>query len=261
MKFSKKIGLLTLLIFMFTMSLSVVLGAPQNEPIRVMCYGDSNTWGWIPVENGFPSTRYGSDVRWTGVLQKDLGNKFKVIEEGLNGRTAGVDDYANGLDISITADLNLNGRPTLLPVLKTQMPVDVLVIMLGTNDVKPYLKQTPEKISESIKILVNMAKKCNANKETEWLAYKAPKILVVSPAPVKKGVSEGMNEMFKGGDITSKQLASLYAKVAQEEGVDFFDASSIITVADGIDGVHLSAESHNKLGKALAQKIKEMTKN
>lgn len=260
MKLGKRVGILTFLMIMLTMSVSMVFAAqaPASEKIRVMCYGDSNTWGWIPVNNGFPSNRYASDVRWTGVLQKELGSKYQIIEEGLNGRTAGVDDYANGLDESLTGDLNLNGRPTLLPALKTQLPLDVVVIMLGTNDVKPYLKQTPEMIGESIKKLVTIVTNSSMKRDAEWLTYKAPKVLVVAPAPVHMGASQGMNEMFKGGDKTSQELAGIYAQVARETGAEFFNAATLISAVDGIDGVHLSAAAHEKLGKALAQKIRNM---
>lgn len=123
MKLGKKTNILTLAIFLLTMSFSLAscAEAPLPEKTRIMCYGDSNTWGWMPVEN-IPTTRYASNVRWTGVLQKELGDKYQVVEEGLNGRTTGADDYANGLDESITKDLNLNGRPSLLPILKSQLP-------------------------------------------------------------------------------------------------------------------------------------------
>lgn len=261
MKLGKKINILTLVIFLLTMSFSLAscAEAPLPEKTRILCYGDSNTWGWMPLEKGFPSTRYASDVRWTGVLQKELGNKYLIVEEGLNGRTAGVDDYANGLDESLTNDLNLNGRPTLLPILKTQSPLDLVVIMLGTNDVKPYLKQSPEQIANSIGNLVTLVKR-SVKKDTEWLTYGAPKVLIIAPAPVQKGKSQGLNDMFEGGDKTSAQLANLYAEAAKATGAEFFDAASLVPAADGVDGVHLTPESHSKLGKALAEKIKTILK-
>lgn len=258
MKLGKKINILTLVIFLLTMSFSLAScsEAPAPEKIRIMCYGDSNTWGWMPVER-IPTTRYPSDVRWTGVLQKQLGDKFQVIEEGLNGRTAGADDYGNGLDESLTKDLNLNGRPTFLPILKSQLPLKLVVIMLGTNDVKPYLNQDPTQIAGSIQKLVTIVN-TSVKKETEWDDYNVPKVLIVAPIPVQKGRSSDMNEIFKGGEKPSAQLGQLYAEVAKTTGAEFFDASSLIPAADGLDGVHLSAEAHNKLGKALAEKIKTM---
>lgn len=286
MKFGKKVNILVLIMFVLSMLLSFAacsnapatapapekaaeeaapektdtVSAPAStEKIRIMCYGDSNTWGWIPVKNGFPSTRFAPDVRWTGVLQSELGDKYQVVEQGLNGRTAGVDDYANGLAPSLTKELNLNGRPPFMQILKSQLPLEVVVIMLGTNDVKPYLKQTPEQVAASVKKLVTMVQE-SVNKETEWDDYKVPQVLLVAPAPVTEGDSPSMNEMFKGGDKTSAQLGKLYAEVAKETGVEFFDVASVLPVADGSDGVHLSPEGHGKLGKAMAEKIKAMTK-
>ena len=261
MKMGKRISILAMFMFIFTMSLSMVFAAPAQNTTRVLCFGDSNTYGWIPVETSIPTTRYAQDVRWTGVMQNTLGSKYKIIEEGLNGRTAGMDEFENGLDKSISKKLNLNGSEHLLPILKSQMPIDVVIIMLGTNDTKYYFEQTPEQIAQSVKNLVTMVQKSSMNKNEEWLSYKAPKVLLVSPVPVHKGVAAGLNELFAGANKVSKELAPLYAKVAQETGVEFFDAGSVISVADGLDGIHLSPESHNKLGKALAQKIKAMTKN
>ncbi len=261
MKMGKQIGILTLLIFMLTMSLSLAFAAqaPAAEKVRVLCFGDSNTYGWIPIAQGTPTTRYASDVRWTGVLQKELGDNYKIIEEGLNGRTAGLDEYANGLDDSITKDLNLNGRPHLLPILKSQTPLDVVVIMLGTNDTKYYFEQTPAQIAQSVKNLVEIVQKSSMKKETEWLTYRAPKVLVVAPVPVQQGASEGLNTLFtEQSDKVSRQLAPLYAQVAKETGAEFFDAATLVPVADGVDGIHLSPEAHNKMGKALAEKIRNM---
>ncbi len=261
MNLGKKIGFLILFVFMFTMSLSVgfCAQAPSSEKIKIMCYGDSNTWGWIPVESG-ATTRYDSNTRWTGVLQAQLGSRYQIIEEGLNGRTAGVDDYQNGLVDPLVKDMNLNGRPTLLPILKSQLPLDVVVVMLGTNDVKTHLKQSPEQIAQSVKNLVMIIKQSNGNKEAEWLNYKVPKILLVSPAPVKEGASQGLNELFTGSDKPSGQLAVLYEKVAAETGVEFFDAATLIPAADGLDGIHLTPASHKKLGLALADKIRSIAK-
>lgn len=260
MKLGKKTNILTLVIFLLTMSFSLAscAEAPLPEKTRIMCYGDSNTWGWMPVEN-IPTTRYASNVRWTGVLQKELGDKYQVVEEGLNGRTTGADDYANGLDESITKDLNLNGRPSLLPILKSQLPLKLVVIMLGTNDVKTYLNQEPAQIADSMQKLVTLVN-TSVKKETEWDDYSVPRVLIVAPTPVRKGISAGLNELFAGGDKPSAQLGKLYAEVAKTTGADFFDASTVIPVADGADGIHLSAEAHNKLGLALAEKIKTILK-
>lgn len=266
MKYNKKIFVLFAVLIITSITLFATTNVMKTkanndgkEKIRILCYGDSNTWGWIPVETVIPTTRYGSNIRWTGVLQKHLGNRYNIIEEGLNGRTAGVDDFSNGLDNSLISYLNLNGKTTILPILKSQMPVDLLIIMLGTNDVKSYLNQEPEQIADSIETLVNMVNDSD-NNEYEWLAYNSPKILIVSPVPITKGNSPYMNGVFEGGDIKSEKLSELYEEVASRTGAEFFDASSIIPIADGMDGIHLSASSHYKLGKELSKVIKSIVK-
>lgn len=259
MKSISKTGslLLILTLVISVISFSVCDAAPQSNPIRVLCYGDSNTWGWIPLETGFPSSRYAPDVRWTGGLQARLGTQYQVIEEGLNGRTAGVDDFANGLYGDLIPQLNLNGMPTLLPTLKAQAPIDLVVIMLGTNDVKPYLHQDAASIAASMDALVKAVKNSCMSSD-EWLIYPPPKVLVVAPVPVQPGKSIGLNEMFKGGYDISAQLGTVYADVAKANNVQFFNGATVISAADGADGIHLSPASHQKLGNALAKKIKSM---
>lgn len=254
----KKISLLTLMVFTCVMALSIVAcsASAATDKTRIMCYGDSNTWGWMPVKSG-STTRYPSDVRWTGLLQEKLGNQYVVIEEGLNGRTTGVDDFANSLDATISEGLNLNGNPTLLPILKSQAPLDVVVIMLGTNDVKPHLRQDINKISASMERLVEMVKK-SSTEGMDWTLYKAPKVLVVAPVPVRVGESKDMNDTFVGGYELSTEIGNAYKDVAKRQGVEFLDASKIIPAADGLDGIHLSPEGHKKLAAAIEKKIKSM---
>ncbi len=91
----------------------------------ILCYGDSNTWGYIPATAG----RYPPDVRWPGVMRKLLGEKYNVIEEGLNGRTTVWEDpYKPGR----------NGLELLIPILDSHNPIDLVVVMLGTNDLKHF---------------------------------------------------------------------------------------------------------------------------
>ena len=237
-------------------SMTACSAASVASPIRVMCYGDSNTWGWMPVKSG-STTRYPADVRWTGQLQKELGSHYQIIEEGLNGRTAGVDDYENSLDPQISSSLNLNGEPSLLPILKSQAPLDIVVVMRGTNDVKPHLHQDLGKVTASLdRLVLDITRSTVENQD--WTKYKAPKVLVVAPVPVHPGQSQDMNTTFAGGYDLSAQLGAAYQKVAQKYGADYLDASTVIPQADGLDGIHLSPAGHQKLSQAIAAKIKAM---
>jgi lysophospholipase L1-like esterase len=100
-------------------------------PFRIVAYGDSLTYGWVPTANP-PSTRFGPDVRWPGVLQKELGDNYVVIEEGLDGRTTDALDPGSSI-----SGAQLDGSAYLPACLASHLPVDLVVIMLGTNDLKP----------------------------------------------------------------------------------------------------------------------------
>jgi lysophospholipase L1-like esterase len=93
----------------------------------VLCFGDSNTWGCMPLTGPEPPRRYGPSRRWPGVLRRELGDGHWVVEEGLNGRTTVWDD---------ALEPHRNGRDLLLPSLLTHQPVDLVIVMLGTNDLK-----------------------------------------------------------------------------------------------------------------------------
>ncbi|MDR1397972.1 MAG: GDSL-type esterase/lipase family protein [Desulfarculales bacterium] len=246
----KQIIFSQLLIILLSVGLAC---AAAPEKAGILLYGDSLTWGFVPLENPSPPQRFPYEIRWPGVLQNQLGADFVVIEEGLNGRNAGVDDFsaAKSLDSSIQNDLNLNGRPTLLPIIRSHEPLALVLIMLGTNDIRPYNQQNLDSIKASVTHLIRIVK-LGATRGVE------PKILLVAPPPVTEGKSERMNSLFGGGYELARQLAPAYQAIAQSEKVEFFDAASIIPVADGIDGIHFTPEANARLGQALAARIKQI---
>ncbi len=249
LKKSITVGLVIMLILALSGTICLASEGGAGEKIRIMCYGDSNTWGFTQRPN---VKRYPSDVRWTGVLQNNLGNDYQIIEEGLSSRTAGIDDYKNGLNEYIQYDMNFNGRPTLLPLLKSHIPLDVVVIMLGTNDFKVKFRQTPEMVAESMDKLVKLVTN-SVDPEQEWYGYSVPKVLIVAPTPLN-----ATKESFAANNGPSHELAKLYEKVAQANGVDFFDAGKVVPVPGMKDGIHLTANQHKILGDALTQKIRSM---
>lgn len=204
----------------------------------IVCFGDSNTHGANPTA----PDRYGRDVRWPGVLQRELGDRWYVIEEGLSGRTTVFDDpFSEGR----------NGRMYLLPCLESHAPVDLLTIMLGTNDLKAYLRATPQAIASGMKSLVRLARRSETGPNG-----RAPAILVIAPAPLGP-----LNDFaglwgFGAAESASRELARLYRLAAEEEGVEFLDATEVATV-DPAEGVHLTAESHRALGLAVAVRVGE----
>jgi len=205
----------------------------------VLCFGDSNTYGYDPVSG----ERFPENIRWTGLLQSLLGDGFKVIEEGLNGRTTVFDDpnddWKNGVDY-------IKG------ILCTHRPVDHLVIMLGTNDMKTCYNARVDDIAAGLKEIVSRTEKVMELKQGF-----VPKILIVSPPEISDDILTGP---FKGSFderaiSKSKQLAEQYRSVANRFGCDFIDSKLYIRPS-AEDGLHLDAEGHRGLAEIIAKAIK-----
>lgn len=200
----------------------------------VLCYGNSLTWGY----NAQGRSRHALEDRWPSVLQVELGDGVKVIAEGLNGRTTAFDDHLAAED--------RNGARVLPTLLGTHSPLDLIIIMLGSNDMKPWIHGNPLAAKHGMGRLVNIVRG-----HAYPFDVKAPEILLVSPPPVSRTDNADFAEMFAGGDQASRKLAGLYAALADEAGCGFFDAGSVAE-ATPLDGVHLDAENTRKIGEALA---------
>lgn len=203
---------------------------------RILCFGDSNTWGYNP-SNG---TRWGDGIRWTSRLSAILNqdapkDAFTVIEEGLNGRTTVWNDPMKPYR---------DGSAALPMLLLTHRPLDWVVIMLGTNDLKSQFPSEPAWIAEGMRKLIEQIKACdNAGQPT-------PRILVVSPAPIHN--TNNWASGFCNGREKSFELAPHFRAVAEEEGCTFFDAATVCE-ASPIDGLHLDEAGHAALADALAK--------
>ncbi len=205
----------------------------------ILCYGDSNTWGYDPINE----CRYPRDVRWTGVLQKKLGSEYHIIEEGLCGRTTVWDDPVEG---------HKNGFKQLIPILHSHCPLELVIIMLGTNDLKNRYSVSATDIAWSIGRLVSTVQHC----ETPYTGP-APEVLVVCPAPLSTAEQGPFGDILIGGKEKSIALASVLGEYCKENNIEMFDAGSVTTISDA-DGIHLQQPEHLKLGKALALKVKDM---
>jgi lysophospholipase L1-like esterase len=205
---------------------------------EVLCYGDSNTWGADPQSKG----RFGRDERWPGILQKALGNKYHVIEEGLGGRTTVWDDPIEGY--------HKNGATYLIPCLETHQPLDLVIIMLGTNDLKKRFSVPAIDVAHGAGVLVNIV-----NRSTCGRGGRAPKTLLLAPPPLGK-LTE-LAEMFEDGAEKSRKFSEHFRTVAKEQGCEFFDASTVMRSSD-IDGIHLEKEAHKALGQAVAKIVKNI---
>ncbi|CAI8361003.1 MAG: Uncharacterised protein [Porticoccaceae bacterium UBA1117] len=214
----------------------------MNINKSIMCFGDSLTWGWIPVVGGAPSLRYGYEKRWTGVMSAYLGKNYSVIEEGLSARTTSLDD---------PNDPRLNGSAYLPAALASHLPLDLVIIMLGTNDTKSFFNRTPFETANGMAKLLGQISSSAGGVGTE---YPAPKALVVAPPPLTEMPHPFFQGTFEGGHQKTAQFAKQYSYLADFMKVDFFDAGTVITT-DGCDGIHFTEQNNKVLGRALAEKV------
>jgi lysophospholipase L1-like esterase len=208
----------------------------------VLCYGDSLTWGW--GYDGGALSRHALADRWPSVVQAALGSAAHVIAEGLNGRTTAFDDWLAGVD--------RNGARILPTVLMSHAPLDLIVILLGTNDLKSWIHGNPAAAKQGMKRLIEIVRGHDYP-----MGVAAPKILIVSPPAIRPTDNADFREMFAGGDKASRQLAPLYAALAAEAGCAFFDAGTVAET-NPIDGVHLDAENTRAIGRALVPIVRDM---
>ena len=204
---------------------------------KILCYGDSNTWGYNPRTQ----ERYSKSQRWTGVLKEELGEEYEIIEEGLNGRTTVWEDPIEGYK---------NGKEYLIPCLESHRPIDLVILMLGSNDLKKRFSLSAYDIAQGAGVLLDVIQKSASGP-----AGDVPQILLMAPPPVGK-LTEFAEE-FEGAEEKSRKFSSRYQQVAEEYRCGFLDTSEVIVSSD-IDGIHLEPNEHQKLGKtvaALARKI------
>jgi lysophospholipase L1-like esterase len=210
---------------------------------RILCYGDSNTWGFASVPEP-PAPRYPRAERWPGVLADALGPDFEVIEEGLNGRTT---DLADPTHPEI-GGAGLNGLDYLPACLASHLPLDLVIIALGTNDLKAMYARAPLRIALGAARLLEAVTAIGAGVGTPY--DRSPDALLICPPPL--GEMSHFADMFAGGHEKARALPALYAQVAALCGAGFLDAGRVIH-SDGADGLHWTAAKQRALGQAVAE--------
>lgn len=209
----------------------------------LLTYGDSNTHGTPPIVERGIYARFGRGVRWPTVAQAALGADWQLAEEGLPGRTAAFVDPVMG-DI-------MDGREGLKMALQSHGPIDVMTLMLGTNDVKTRFAATPEIVVAGVAGLLDLAMSMEMQAR-----HGGFKILLMCPPPVVE-VGPIATE-FWGGAARSQALPPLYEALARSRGIGFLDAGKVISVSM-VDGVHYDEAAHEKLGHAVAQAVRAMS--
>ena len=197
--------------------------------VNILCFGDSNTWGYQPLTG----ERYPHDIRWTGKLQQLLGKRYHVYENGLNGRTTCLDEPGR---------VDRNGLKALPMLLECHRPLEMLVVMLGTNDLKSCYGQSAENIAANAEVL------CQSIQDSEFY-HPDLEIILVSPTLITEVQPETVGE-FANAQTKSKQFGEAFKVVAKSCGVHWFDAASIVHTSNS-DGIHWEGYQHNDFAMAL----------
>lgn len=201
---------------------------------QILCFGDSNTYGLIPAT----TDRYPWNVRWTGILADKLNKEeYHIIEEGLCGRTTTFDDVFRP---------GRNGSKLLPVILETHRPVDLIILMLGTNDCKTIYNVSADIIGKGIEKLLDQIETGNPH----------AKVLLISPILLGEGVWEdGFDKEFSKESVAiSKQLGDVYKKIALQRGISYLDASDVAS-PDDADREHLNETGHRALAEAVYKKL------
>ncbi|MDL2205723.1 SGNH/GDSL hydrolase family protein [Eubacteriales bacterium OttesenSCG-928-N13] len=206
---------------------------------RILCFGDSNTWGYAP--NG---ERYDETIRWPMRMAAMLGDDYIVVEEGFNGRTTVLDDPSEGGYKS--------GANYLPPCLMTHNPLDLVILMLGTNDTKCRFGMSAFAISQGMTQLIKLTRIYAENRDKQ-----PPRILLVSPVPNGDWIMETLMGPIFGGQSpeVSRDLADTYRKLALQEKIDYLDAGALAETSRE-DAIHLSPEGQIALANGIGAKVR-----
>ena len=218
----------------------------MNKKKSILCFGDSNTWGFIPGRFN-PKTlymeRYQKEIRWPGFMGEILGNQYDVIEEGLNGRTTNV-EYPE-LEAR-------SGVSYILPCLYSHSPLDIIILQLGINDLKDIFNRNIQDISDGIIEIIDLIQNTQYGSDMQ----SAPQILLLAPPPLEhEGYTDADNNLiFFGGMKTSLQFHHYFFQIAEKKNVHYLNLADHVKYSQ-IDGLHLDDVGHRIIGKLLSEKL------
>jgi lysophospholipase L1-like esterase len=206
----------------------------------ILAFGDSLTWGF----QAGTFTRHAFEDRWPNVLAAGLGSRARVIEEGMNGRTTVFPDP--------TCEAERNGAVALPICLTTHQPLDLVILMLGTNDIKYANRCRAFDAAMGMERLISLVKKHKYNAD-----FAVPQIMIVAPPPLVATDDAWFNDLWGHAIAESRLFATHYARLAEEQGTAFFDAGTVAQ-ADKTDGGHLDAANTRAIGHALIPAVKSL---
>ena len=216
----------------------------MNMKRRVLCFGDSNTYGYDPRGG-----RYDDDTRWPSRMGKLLGPEYSVIEEGFNGRTCVMDDPTEGGYKS--------GANYLPPCLMSHNPLDAVILMLGSNDSKKRFGLEPMTIGEGMMQLIRLTRMYAQNSDGT-----PAKIIVVAPPPIRDCLEKTRYRDCFGPDAirVTRGLKDEYARIARLLRCEFVDAAQFAALSE-LDSLHFTREDHLRMAEGMAKKLRAMLEN
>lgn len=205
--------------------------------LTILCYGDSNTWGCDPTR----PERLDSATRWPGVVRKAFARAANVLEEGLGSRTTNLDDpFYEGK----------NGRSYLIAFLESHVPIDAVALLLGTNDLKQQYHRSASEVAQAAGLLVGLVQKSAVASHGG-----APKVLLIAPPLVGPLAATEYADLYAGAEEKARLLGREYRRIANVYQCAYLNAAELVATSP-VDGIHLEASEHLKLGHAVAEALR-----
>lgn len=246
----KKTTFLVALSCLCMIGLTAIAGAAESKK-RIMVFGDSNTFGYVENEQN-DIGRLPLDTAWPGRMATLLGADYEVVVEGLPGRTTRIDSPERS-GTGVIPGAGMNGGKYLPAALSSHMPLDMVIIMLGTNDFRRDRNQSAADIATSLTELVRLVKKGAWQQRTK---FSVPQVLVICP-PKLNPTRAPYASLFEGARVKSETLPGLLQPMVESAGALFFDAATVVPFAQGPDEIHLTVKNHATLAEALTREVKK----
>ena len=237
----------------FTMALATASFA-ADTPKRIMIYGDSNAFGWAKDAQG-TVYRLPADVRWPEKMAGMLGKNYEVVVEALGGRTTNIDCGPKS-GPGIVPGAGMDGAAYLPAALASHMPLDMVVIWLGSNDLMVQHNRKAFDIAAGIAQLTSIVTNGGWQQRT---AYKTPKVMIVCPSKID--AQNGKNKArFAGAKESVEELQKILPGLAKAAKGYYFDVNTVVPYAQGPDEIHYTPENHAAIAKAMTREIQKVLK-
>jgi lysophospholipase L1-like esterase len=206
---------------------------------RIMVFGDSLSWGYQP---GTKHLRFDAQTRWPGRLQNLLGEGYEVIEEALNSRGIEHDDSRPGKEGRRALDY-------IMACLDSHDPIDIVIVLLGTNELKQEMDMSAEQVGDSMEKLLTII----IDRPSQF-RDKGPEVLLVSPPIINEETEYcRVGDKYLGATRKAEELTNVYKRLAANLGISFV---ALKDIEPGVDGVHITADGHAKVAELISAKLK-----